>query len=119
MAMDKVLQELKARTGVQSNARALKNAPSNLVIGPLSDRRSDDPGANFDPNIKSGQMTPRSQELSHVDEMIKSSNINFDTAARRLERAQELHGISAPIDLPDPTLWEKHGDKFRRRTSDE
>lgn len=112
---------------------ALKNIPSNYVLGPRPEERSDDPGnSGADLNrTSSGSVTPRSKQLElvyeHVVAAVEAGEPLGNTELkegflRPLKKACEMHvAIGAERGYDDVGLdehrghWEKTSGKYHRR----
>jgi len=94
--------------------RLLQNMPGNLEMGPQSEQRSDDPGPDFDGNYASGRLTPRSQQLDEVDQMIGVQKIDWRRVVALLAKAEALHG-SQDLSPPNPGIWAKSGSKWHKK----
>jgi hypothetical protein len=112
------LQKIGDDVGAGSPLKALLNMPANLEVGPATDRRIGDPGSGFDPNLKDGTLTPRSEALGEVDGMLGKQDLDWDKLAKKLEAVHQAHlkeSKGETLTAPKTQQWKKgKGGKFER-----
>lgn len=90
--------------------KEIKSLPFNLTLGPKPEERSDDPKDSFDPNYKTGAMTPRSKALSDAWNQTKNE-IDETKLVSALENAFKIHQKDPKIDRSN---WTMKDGKYER-----
>ena len=114
--LEQALDTIGQDVGAKSRMKILLNMPANLEVGPSTERRTDDPGSGFDPNVP---LSPRSGRLAAADSEISSSSPDFGKLAKIFLDAHHTHlGMAKGEVLTPPQLdqWKKaKGDKYKRQ----